>query len=142
DYELPLPLGHNPANKGGLYFAAEFVYFRQTNPLQHQPIAYRGFIDADGTVTGLPGTWVGSRGEVLDAKDAGGPGTYQPGRRLSLGYKWKDGTSIDVEWMYLAKAQYFHEATIVPPLLTFGPALQDSFITAPVYNFTNTFAGT
>src|SRR5271154_1374100 len=45
DFEVPVPLGHNPANKGGFYMAATFVYFSQTNPLQHQPLAYRGFID-------------------------------------------------------------------------------------------------
>jgi hypothetical protein len=141
DYELPVPLGHNPANKGGFFIGAEFVYFRQTNPLHDQIIAYRGLIDADGSVTGVPGTWVGSQIPALNAKDAGGPGTYQPGLRTTLGYAFKDGTSIDVQWMWLAKATYMHEATIVAPNFQFGVNLADSFITAPVFNFTNAFAG-
>jgi hypothetical protein len=141
DYEVPLPLGHSPNNRGGFYSAAEFVFFRQTNPLQHQVLAVRGFADADGSITGHPGTFIGSGTPVLDVKDAGGPQTYQPGLRINIGYRWKDGTTFDVEWMNLLKAQYFHEATIVPPGLTFGSLLQDSFISAPVFNFTNAFAG-
>ncbi len=157
DYEVPLPLGHNPANRGGFFVGAEFIYWRQTNPLEHQPIAYRGFVDADGTATGsilptpanpsppLPfstaGTFVGSGQMVLDAKDAGGPSTYQPGLRTTIGYTWSDGTTVDIRWLWLAKSQYFHEATIVPPNLQFGPGLSNSFLFAPVYNFTNNYAG-
>jgi hypothetical protein len=142
DYQVPVPLGHNPANKGGVYMSAEFVYYRQTNILEHQPIGFRGFWDADGSLTGRPGTFLGSGQLVLDAKDAGGPGTYQPGLRTSIGYKFNDGTSIDVEWLYLAKAQYFHIANIVPPNFQFGSnTLVNSFISAPVFNFDNTFAG-
>jgi hypothetical protein len=141
DYELPLPLGHNPANKGGLFFAAEFVYFHQTNPLEHQLIGFRGFYDADGSITGKPGTFIGDGAPVLDAKDAGGPGTYQPGLRTTIGYRWKDGTTFDVDWMHLGKAQYFHEATITAQGFNFAPNLANSFISSPVYNFTNAFAG-
>ncbi|HKI37410.1 MAG TPA: hypothetical protein VKA46_36485 [Gemmataceae bacterium] len=142
DTQLPLPTGHNPANKGGIYLGAEFVYFRQTNPLEHQPIGFQGFFDADGSITGKPGTFLGSGFEVLDAKDAGGPGTYQPGLRTTIGYAWKDGTSIDLQWMHLEKAQYFHETTIIPPAFAFGNAnLVNSFISSPVYDFTNAFAG-
>jgi hypothetical protein len=144
DYEVPVPLGHNPANKGGFYLASTFVYFRETNPLQHQPLAYRGFIDADGSVpasNGVPGTRYGSGALALDAKDAGGPGTYQPGLKVNLGYWFKDGTSIDVEWMNLEKAQYFHEATIAVPGFNFGTNLADSFLWSPVYGFTNAYAG-
>jgi hypothetical protein len=142
DYEVPLPLGHNPANKGGFYMGAEFLFWRQTNPLQHQPIGYRGFFDADGSLTGQPGTFIGSGQLVLDAKDAGGPGTYQPGQRTTIGYAWKDGTSIDLQWIWLAKAQYWHEANIVPPAFGFGSnTLENSFISSPVYNFNNNFAG-
>jgi hypothetical protein len=144
DYEVPVPLGHNPANKGGFYMAASFVYFQQTNPLQHQPLAYRGFIDADGSVlasNGVPGTRYGSGDLALDAKQAGGPGTFQPGLKVNLGYWFKDGTTLDLEWMHLAKSQYFHEATIAVPHFNFGTDLSDSFMWSPVYGFTNAFAG-
>src|SRR5262249_22895856 len=74
--EVPVPLGHNPATRGGLSLAASSVYFRQNNPLQHQPLAFAGFIDADGSLPqshGTPGTHYGTGNMVLDAKDAGGP---------------------------------------------------------------------
>jgi hypothetical protein len=142
DEEVPLPLGHPPANKGGFYIGAEFVYFHQTNPLNHQPIGFQGFFDADGSITGKAGTFIGSGAEVLDAKMAGGPGTYQPGLRTTLGYAWKDGTSIDLQWMHLEKAQYFHEANIIPPNFNFGDnTLANSFVTSPVFNFSSFFAG-
>jgi hypothetical protein len=141
DWEVPVPLGHNPANRGGFYFGAEFIFWQQTNPLNHQPIAYRGLWDADGSITGRPGTFIGSGVLALDAKDAGGPGTWQPGLRTTIGYAWKDGTSLDVQWLWLAKTVYMHEATIVPPQFQFGHNLEDSFISAPVFNFTNAFAG-
>src|SRR5262245_22211960 len=108
DEDVPLPLGHNPANKGGFFIGAEFLFFRQTNTLEHQPIGFQGFFDADGILTGNPGSFVGSGKEVLDAKMAGGPGTYTPGLRTTLGYSWKDGTSIDIQWLHLEKAQYWH----------------------------------
>jgi len=141
DSEVPLPLGHNPANKGGFYFGSEFMYFRQTNPLKSQTIAFRGFVDADGSLTGTPGTFIGSHLPALNVTDAGGPGTYQPGTRMTIGYAWNDGTTVDIQWLWLAKAQYLHEATIVPPNFSFGSTLADSFISSPVFNFNNTFAG-
>jgi hypothetical protein len=142
DVELPLPLGHNPNNKGGFYVGANFVYFRQSNPLEHQQIAVRGFRDADGSLTGNPGTFIGSGLPVLDAKDAGGPGTYAPGFKFDFGYAFKDGTSFQISWMHLEDVKYFHEATIVPLNFNFGGrTLPDSFLFAPVFNFTNAFAG-
>jgi hypothetical protein len=144
DFEVPVPLGHNPANRGGLYLAASFVYFHQTNPLQHQPLAYAGFIDADGslpTSRGTPGTHYGTGNEVLDAKAAGGPGTYQPGLRVNIGWWFEDGTTLDMEWMHLAKAQYFHEATIATPGFHFNGDLSNSFMYSTVFGFTNAFAG-
>jgi hypothetical protein len=144
DYEVPLPLGHPPANKGGLYMASSVVYFHQTNPLQHQPLVYRGFVDADGSLPashGVPGTHYGSFDLVQDTKMAGGPGTYQPGIKVNLGYWFQDGTTIDVEWMNLLKAQYFNEQTITARGFNFGNDLSSSFLFSPVYNFNNTYAG-
>ena len=142
DQEVPLPLGHNPANKGGIFLAAEFIFWRQSSPIHNQELAVRGFVDADGSVTGTPGTFVGSGAEVLNAKEAGGPPTYQPGLRTTVGYAWSDGTSIDFQWLWLAKAQYAYEATIIPPNFGFGNStLANSFLYSPVFNFNNNFAG-
>jgi hypothetical protein len=141
DPVVPLPLYHNHPAKGGFFTLAEFVMFRQTNPLEHQPIAYRGFVDATGDITGTVGQWVGSRELALDAKDAGGPGTFLPGLKVGLGYRFQDGATITFDWMWLQKAVYFHVTNNVPPGFNWGQELENSFITAPVYNFSNWFIG-
>ena len=141
DDDNPLPIWHNRPQKGGFFTYAEFVMFQQTNPLQHQPIAYQGFMDSTGEITGHIGQWVGDPACVLDAKDCGGPGTYQPGIKFGIGYRLEDGATITLDWMWLEKAIYSHTANNVPPLDTFGENLWDSFITSPVYNFSNFFAG-
>jgi hypothetical protein len=141
DTILPFPNYHNHPGKGGFCTYAEFVLFRQTNILEHQPIAYRGFIDNAGAILGFSGQFIGSGEMVLDAKDAGGPGTYQPGVKLGIGYRFQDGAFLSLDWMWLTKAQYWHTATIVPQDYHWGFFLEDSFITAPVFNFSNFFAG-
>ena len=138
---FPIPTYHNHPAKGGFYTTGEFVLLRQTNPLEKQPIAFRGFIDATGEFTGRVGQWVGTPTMALNADDAGGPGTYQPGFKVGLGYRFRDGVAVELSWMHLAKSQYQHVATGIPPLFNLGAALENSFLTAPVYNFPNDFAG-
>ncbi len=137
----PLPLFHNHPAKGGFFTTGSFVMYRQTNPLEHQPIAFRGFFDVTGELTGNQGQFVGSAALALDAKDAGGPGTYQPGLKVGIGYRFQDGLSVELNWMHLADARYQRVATIIPPLFKFGPQNADSFLTAPVFNFPNDYAG-
>jgi hypothetical protein len=50
DPVVPLPLYHDRPERGGFYFAGEFIFFRETNPLKHQLIAVRGFNDTDGQI--------------------------------------------------------------------------------------------
>jgi hypothetical protein len=89
------------------------------------------------------GQFVGSGELALDAKDAGGPGTYQPGHNLGIGYRFEDGLTVTFEWMHLYKALYWHEANIIPngAFVGLGAQLENTFLTAPVYNFTNIYAG-
>jgi hypothetical protein len=138
---FPFPLYHNHPAKGGLFTTGEFVFYRQTNPLEHQPIAFRGFFDATGQLTGRVGQFVGSAALALDARDAGGPGSYQPGFRVGIGYRFQNALSVEFSWMYLTTARYFHVATIIPPVFRLGTQLEETFITSPVYNFTNFYAG-
>jgi hypothetical protein len=164
DPAVPLPLYHDRPERGGFYFDSEFVYFRQTNPLKHQEIAVRGLVDFDGSITadlngtlltppGMPpiivpgspsvGKFIGSAAPALFADDvaAGKPETYEPGFRMGLGWRFADGTTVDVSWMSLAEARYSAVATLVPPGLNAGPLLADSFLFSPVFNFPNDFAG-
>jgi hypothetical protein len=139
---FPFPLYHNHPAKGGLFTYAEFVMWRQTNPLNHQPIAYQGFFDVQGLLSGTPGQFIGSGNLVLDAKDAGGPGSYQPGLVGGIGYRFENGVTFSAEWLYLYEAKYFRDANIIPPAFVgLGAQLENTFLTAPVYNFSNFYAG-
>jgi hypothetical protein len=161
DPVYPLPL-NDQLHKGGFYAAADFVMFRQDNPLKHQIIAVRGLLDFDGSITAdlngtvitpingppiiipgqaKPGTFIGSGATALSADDAGGPLSYQPGTRLTAGWKFRDGSTIELSWLFISEAKYAAVATLVPPSLNPGPLLADSFLFSPVFNFPNEFAG-
>lgn len=145
DPEIPLPIGayggHPEA--GGLFLYYDFVMYRQTNPLRNQSIAVRGFVDTDGSVTGRPGTFVGSGTQALNARNASGPDTYQPGFKTGIGYRFdgESAPSISLDWMWLAEAKYNANATAAPKFFEVGPQLADSFLYSPVYNFPNEYAG-
>lgn len=142
DFELPVPLGHDRMDKGGLFVAAEFAMFRQTNPLRHQDLAFRGFVDFNGGVTGVPGAFVGDHSVALDARDAGGPGTYQPGFKVGIGWRFHDGSVLEVNYMWLQKAVYNATATGPgTPGSRFGANLENTFLWSPVSNFPSAYSG-
>ena len=61
--------GSGMGGKGGFFTYAEFECFRQTNPLEHPPIGFRGFFDTTGLQTGHIGQWAGDPAMALDAKE-------------------------------------------------------------------------
>src|SRR5262249_40472506 len=61
---LPIPTGQ--AGQPGFYTSVEFVMLTQTRALGNQTIGVRGFFDATGVITGVPGTFVGSGATALD----------------------------------------------------------------------------
>src|SRR5437763_11833547 len=115
--------------------------FRETNPLKHQPIAVQGFWDYDGSITGHPGGFAGNGKPVLFADDAAGPDTYQPGTKMSIGWRFGDGTTVDISWMHLFKAEYSAGVSLARPFAREGPQLVNSFISSPVFNFPTDYAG-
>jgi hypothetical protein len=135
DPVLPFPIGHDRMDAGGFYTLGEFEMFRQSNSLGHQPIAVRGFTDSDGTITGTVGAFVGSHQPALFADDAAGPGSYQPGFKIGFGWRFQDGTALEVNWLHLFRYTYFHEVTLAPFGLRAGQRLQNSFLSAPVFDF-------
>jgi hypothetical protein len=162
DTVVPLPLYHDRPERGGFYTYAEFLYFRQTNPLQHQVIAQRGLLDIDGSITAdlngtrinpvggapiivpgplAPGTFIGSGTPTLFADDVGGPGTFQPGFRFGAGWRLASGAAIEFNWMSLADAHYSAVASILPRGLQPGANLAETFLFSPVFNFPSDFAG-
>jgi hypothetical protein len=128
-------------DKGGLFFAGEFLFLRQTNPLQQQLIATRGFVDVDGSISGNPGTRFGSRAPALYANDAGGPGTYQPGFDFTIGWRFREGTVVEFNWWRLTDAKYSANATLLPSNFNAGNGDAETFLFSPVYNISPDYSG-
>jgi hypothetical protein len=141
DPVFPFPLYHARPERGGFFLFGEFVMYRQTNPIHNQIVSQRGILDFDGSITGTIGAFVGSRQTALETDQLSGPRTYQPGFNVGLGWRFGDGTSVAFSWLHLLKAEYFAVATLVPPGLNAGPGLANTFLTSPVYNFPNDYAG-
>lgn len=162
DPVFPLPLYHDRPEKGGFYTAGEFIFWRQTNPLKNQVIAVRGLLDFDGSITAdlngitiepptgppiiLPGqavvgNFLGSGTPALNVEDAAGPQSYEPGFRLTLGWRLASGTAVEFVWTSLMQTKYNAVATLVPPNLNAGALLTETFLFSPVSGYPNDFAG-
>jgi hypothetical protein len=139
--QLPLPIGNTQPDLGGLFVGAEYLLLRQTNPIRGQPIATRGFIDEDGSITGVPGIHIGTGVLALDANQVSGPNGFQPGFRAGAGWRYGDGSAISVDFIYLTTSRKIAAATLAPPGLNVFNNFSESFISAPVFNFPNNFAG-
>jgi hypothetical protein len=87
------------------------------------------------------GTFVGSGTEALDVNQLNGKGSYQPGFEFGLGYKFRDGSSLSLSWLFLYEAQYRAGATLAPRFQQNGPQLAESFLFAPVFNFPPEYSG-
>lgn len=141
DTQFPLPLYSNRPEQGGLFIAGEFIFGKENNPLNHQLIAVHGFTDVDGSVTGAPGTFVGTGTPALYADQASGPGSYQPGFDFTIGWKFENGIAVEINWWHLQEAKYSAEATLLGPSFSAGPFGADAFLFAPVYNVPPEFSG-
>jgi hypothetical protein len=166
DPTYPLPLGHPRMDVvGGIYTAIEFVMFRQTNPIGHQLAAVRGFTDVDGSVTGdlngtvvnavgqppfiirgpiVPGNFLGTGTPALFTDDLRGQESFQPGYKITLGYRFDSGSAIEASWMALQKVTYSANASLIPTNfanLGNGAVLADSFVSALFFNLPPEFAG-
>jgi hypothetical protein len=138
---LPLPLGMPRYEDGGFYAAAEFLYFMQTNPIAAQNVAVRGFVDTDGSITGTPGTFVGSGAVALNTDQLGGPASYQPGFSMDIGWRFKNGMALELDWWHLMDVKYSATASIIPQGFNVGSTLADTFLFSPVFNFPADYAG-
>lgn len=161
---FPVPLYHDRPETGGFYVASEFIFFRQTNPVKNQTIAVRGLVDADGSILaalggaaalpglqvlpcqqvfpgcGLVGNFIGSGKEALNANAAGGE-TYSPGYRVTLGYRFAEGYTVEANYAHTISNKMPGGATLAAPGFQLGPLLADSFLFSPVFNFPPTFSG-
>jgi hypothetical protein len=140
DPVMPLPLYSTRPENGGLYTALRFIYYQESNPLHVQTIAYRGFVDVDGSITGTPGTFVGSKTIALTTAPVTQSGwTFDFG--MTAGWRFRNGTTLEFDWLHFDKIKYIGGASLIPPSFNLGPNLADSFLFAPVFNFPSEFAG-
>jgi hypothetical protein len=126
---------------GGLFVTSEVLLWEQSKTLHHQIIAVRGILDVDGSITGSPGNFLGSRAAALSADDAAGPGTYEVGFNLSAGWKFENGVVIEGSWIHLFQAKYSAFAGIEPANARDNNLLTETFLTSFVFNFPADFAG-
>lgn len=135
---IPIPTGR--AGDSGFYTSAEFVMLMQTKAIGKQDIAFRGFYDAQGFITGTPGAFVGTGNPALNTY-SGGHRTYQPGFKIEVGYKFDTGTRLYLNYLQTYDAHY--SAGVTQNTLGFKarPDLADTFLSSPVYNFTTFFNG-
>lgn len=135
---IPLPTGR--AGEPGFYFGSEFVMLTQTRALGRQDIAYYGFFDAQGLITGTPGNFVGTGAVALNTNNMGRR-EFQPGFRAELGYKFDTGTRIYANYLQLYDAHYSLGVTQFTRGFRAAPNLSNTFLSSPVFNFTTAFSG-
>lgn len=140
DVILPSPLSSSRP-ESGVFVYGSFAYYAQTNPIKHQVIAKRGLLDVFGEITGAPNVPIGLQREALETDQVSGPQSQQPGFRIGVGYRFADGSSLDLNWLHLNTIAYSAVATPVPVDFVLRPDIADSFLFAPVSNFPLDFAG-
>ena len=133
-----MPIGAYQHDGSGIYTALEFVMMSTPRNLGNQPIAYRGILLNTGTNNGptvAPGGFLGSREVALNTEDLGRT-SWDPGYRLSLGYRLDNGTTFSISWLHFFGAKYTGGAGLIGQnLFNPGQFAENTFVTAPVYNF-------
>jgi hypothetical protein len=142
DFQLPLPLYSTRPEAGGLFVDGGYVMYRQSNPLREQLVAIRGFQVVDFSIPPIvPGQFIGDRAPALDVNQIRGPGEYQPGFKVAIGYRFEDESALTLSWMYLLSHRTTAFATPLPPNGNTGLFLEDSFLFSPVVNVPLEFSG-
>jgi Legionella pneumophila major outer membrane protein precursor len=142
DTIIPWPLGSNHPEDGGFFTGMDFIFYRQTVPLGNEVVGVRGFYNINNqNAAGQSANFIGSGTVALDTNQVRGPGTYDPGFNAHLGYKFDDGSTVTLTWMYLFQNRFQAVATAAAPNLGVRQDFADSFISAPVFNFPNSLAG-
>jgi hypothetical protein len=135
------PLSHPRYEEGGFFAGTEFIFWKQSRPILSQTVAVTGFLDTNGGILNNVNGFGGSGQEILNTNMVSGPGSFQPGMNIFVGYRFKNGWSVDVEWVHLAESRYVASAGATGNQFVLGPNLENTFLFAPVVNFPIQFAG-
>ena len=144
----PYPPFSRNLNDGGIFIAGEYVMYRQTNPIKSQVLGLRGFTvtlpnavpDPTGTFPLAVGTFVGNQSVALNTNDLTGE-EFAPGYKIDLGWRFQDGSVLSLSTLRLFNATKTSGATFAAPGFNVGQTLENSFISAPVFNFPPEFSG-
>ena len=136
----PYPPFNDRLEDGGLFIAGEYVMYRQSNPLRSQVLATRGFVSTNPNTGALPGVHVGSGETALDVQQLSGT-QYSPGYKYEVGYKFQDGSVLSISDTRLFDGNKGAGATFANHGFVEGNNLENSFLTAPVFNFPVEFSG-
>ena len=146
-YEVPQvpftgPLSHPRYESGGIYVAFDALAWSLDRRISNQAVAFRGFVDTDGTATHLvPPVKVGDFQEALNTQELRGPGTWTPGFDFNIGWRFESGVSVNLSWVHLVENRYSVSAGPLPPNFNVGGLLQNTFLFSPVTNFSPDYAG-
>jgi hypothetical protein len=140
DPVLPIPLGNNRPEQG-FFIDGSFVMYLQNRPIDNQRVASRGIFDFGGVISGNAGVFAGSGSEALSVDQVKGPPSQQPGFRIGAGFRFENGSAIELSWTHLQTVRYGAVATIVPKNLLTRSDLADTFLFSPVTNFPVDFSG-
>ena len=141
------PIGSYQHDGSGPYLGIEFLLMRTPRTLGNQPIAYRGVLANFGSpgVGGAPqiepGEFIGSRAVALDT-EALGRTSWGPGYRITFGYRLENGWNFSLAWLHLFDVKSSGGAgPIGENFFNPGNFSANTFLTAPVYNFSTDFIG-
>ena len=140
-FTSPLPIGSTRPEDGGFFAFAQAAYFIRTNPLKSQVVGVYGFRDTDGSVTGTVNQFVGGGQTALNVNQITGQDTYVVGTEMGVGWKFGNGSSLALNWMYLGETHYTAAATIAPKVGILDQNLANSYLYAGVYNFPSQYSG-
>jgi Legionella pneumophila major outer membrane protein precursor len=138
---IPAPIGTFQHDGSGFYTALEFVALNQPRTIGHQDIAFRGFVDSAGLLTGVAGNRLGSFEPALST-GALGRTQWSPGSRLTVGYRLENGWNFSLSWLHLFDtASTGGAGTQGPNFANPGQFLENTFLFSPVFNFSPMFTG-
>jgi hypothetical protein len=139
------PLGSTRPEEGGLFLASEFAMYNISNPLKNQRVAVSGFRILDNSLQNqggfIAGDFIGPGDERLNVQSLRDDTTFQPGFQFTIGWKFRDGASIDLSWMYLNENKFSNGATLLPQNGLVGSDLARTFLYADVYNLPLEYSG-
>lgn len=163
-HEIPMPLAWGEKDEG-FFFSAEAAVMRINNRMNNQVVAKRGFIDRDGSIVGNPDGGIinifdttptyfttlfrerGPAGAVYGSQDVAletgmlSAENFQPGSRVTIGYRLRSGTTFEFSYMGITKQRQSVTAGIVPGNGSTGADGANAFLFGDYYNFSPYFAG-